>query len=93
MEVQLRKLRQSNSSLEEESALLSRHVENMKSSVEKIQNEVTKQQTRNDSLKDNLSSLREVLASTFKDVAIPDTNETPTVENIDSYMGKLQVCM
>lgn len=93
MEVQLRKLRQSNSSLEEESALLSRHVENMKSSVEKIQNEVTKQQTRNDSLKDNLSSLREVLASTFKDVAIPDTNETPTVENIDSYMGKLQVAI
>ncbi len=40
MEAKLRKLRQSSSNLEEENALLSRHVDSMKSAVLKVQNEV-----------------------------------------------------
>jgi hypothetical protein len=34
--------------------------------------------------------VREVLATTFKDIALPGSKETPTASTIDSYMTKLQ---
>ena len=90
LESQLRKLRQTSANLEEENALLSRHVENMKLAVEKVQNEVKNQEERNDLLQNHLTTLREVLAVTFKDISLPGTKETPTASSIDSYMTKLQ---
>lgn len=87
---QLRKLRQMSTNLEEENALLSRHVDNMKSAVEKLQNEVQKQEEKNQSLQSHLVMIREVLAVTFKDVPLPGSSETPTPSTIDSYMSKLQ---
>lgn len=93
METQLRKVRQSSANLEEENALLSRHVESMKLAVERVQKEVERQQNRNDKLKDHLVTLREVLATTFKDIPLPGTNETPTPENVDTYMSKLQLAI
>lgn len=93
MESQLRKLRQSSSNMEEENALLSRHVENMKAAVVKVQDEVKRQQARHTMLQDHLSSLREVLATTFKDVPLPDSNETPTPDTVDAYMNKLQLAI
>lgn len=93
METQLRKMRQSSANLEEENALLSRHVESMKSAVERVQKEVERQQNRNAKLKDHLMTLREVLATTFKDIPLPGTNETPTPENVDTYMSKLQLAI
>lgn len=93
METQLRKVRQSSANLEEENALLSRHVESMKLAVEKVQKEVERQQNRNAKLQDHLMTLREVLATTFKDIPLPGTNETPTPENVDTYMSKLQLAI
>ena len=93
METQLRKLRQSSANLEEENALLSRHVESMKVAVEKVQQEVERQENRNAKLQDHLVTLREVLATTFKDIPLPGTNETPTPDNIDTYMSKLQLAI
>ena len=90
LESQLRKLRQTSANLEEENALLSRHVENMKTAMEKIQNEVKRQEEKNDRLQSHLTTLREVLAITFKDIPLPDSNEIPTPNNIDIYMDKLQ---
>lgn len=62
----------------------------MKQAVEKVQNEVHRQEGKNDSLHSHLTMLREVLAITFKDVPLPGTKETPTAATIDSYMAKLQ---
>lgn len=93
METQLRKVRQSSANLEEENALLSRHVESMKIAVERVQKEVERQQKRNSKLQDHLVTLREVLATTFQDIPLPDTNETPTPENVDTYMSKLQLAI
>lgn len=93
MESQLRKVRQSSANLEEENALLSRHVESMKLAVERVQKEVERQQNRNTKLQDHLMTLREVLATTFKDIPLPGTNETPTPENVDTYMSKLQLAI
>ena len=93
MESQLRKLRQSSSNMEEENALLSRHVENMKAAVVKVQEEVKRQQDRHSLLQDHLAALREVLATTFKDIPLPDSNETPTPDTVDTYMNKLQMAI
>ena len=65
----------------------------MKIAVEKVQNEVQKQEDKNENLHSHLTMLREVLAITFKDVPLPDTKETPTAANIDSYMAKLQTAI
>lgn len=62
----------------------------MKSAVEKVQNEVQKQEERNENLQSHLAMLRNVLAVTFKDVPLPGSKETPTADTIDSYMTKLQ---
>ena len=86
-------MRQSSANLEEENALLSRHVESMKLAVERVQKEVERQQNRNAKLQDHLVTLREVLATTFKDIPLPDTKETPTPENVDTYMSKLQLAI
>ncbi len=75
LESKLRKLRQTSANLEEENALLSRHVENMKVAVEKAQNEVKKQEEKNESLQSHLGVLREVLAASFKDLPLPGETE------------------
>ena len=93
MESQLRKLRHDNRDLEEENALLSRHVESMKATVEKLRAEMAEQQSRNTVLKDHLQALREVVVDAFHDSPLPGTNETPTVETVDGYLGKLQVAV
>ena len=87
----MRKLRQMSSNLEEENALLSRHVENMKCLVERVQKEVEKQESQNQKLQSHLQMMREVLASAFKDVTLPGSVEPPpTVNTMDHLMGKLQ---
>jgi len=90
LESQLRKLRQSSANLEEENALLSRHVESMKVAVERVQNEVLRQEQRNKQTKDQLDMVREVLVDAFKDVLLPDSNELPSVRTVDNYIVKLE---
>jgi len=93
MESELRKLRHANSDLEEENALLSRHVEGMKATVDKLNSEIAEQQSRNTVLRDHLKVLREVLVDAFHNSPLPGTDETPTRETVDSYLGKLQVLL
>ena len=93
MESELRKLRLTNIDLEEENALLSRHVENMRTAVGRLQSEIDQQQTRNTDLKDHLQTLREVLLDVFHDTPLPGTAETPSLDTIDSYIGGVQVAV
>ena len=48
----------------------------MKAAVEKVQNEVQKQEEKNENLQSHLGVLREVLAATFKDVPLPGEDFT-----------------
>ena len=91
MESELRKLRLANIDLEEENALLSRHVENMKSTAKKLQSDIETQRSRNETLKEHLGTLRGVLVGSFKDTPLPGSDDIPTLDTIDSYLGKLQV--
>ncbi len=91
MESVLRKQRHTNIDLEEENALLSRHVENMKAAAKKLQSEIETQRTRNENLRKHLDTVRTVLVNSFKETPLPGSDETPSLGTVDGYIGKLQV--
>ncbi|RWS09769.1 high mobility group protein 20A-like protein [Dinothrombium tinctorium] len=88
-ENELRQLRKLNSEYEEQNAILSKHIENMKAAIEKLEVESVQQKNNNAALSQHLSELRNVLVTSFAGIAIPGSHETPTMENIDNYMQKL----
>ncbi|KAL7634189.1 UNVERIFIED_CONTAM: hypothetical protein RMT77_015518 [Armadillidium vulgare] len=88
-EAELRQLRKSNTEYEEQNTILQKHVESMRSAVEKLESETNQQHTKNASLKQHLNTLRRNLTNAFSTVSIPGTNETPTEETVDNYISKL----
>ena len=90
MESELRKLRLSTADLEEENALLSRHVENMSAAVTKYQAEVEEQSVRNASLRLHLRALRAELVEALGDLEeVGGSIERPTVDTVDTFIGVL----
>ncbi|KAG8193318.1 hypothetical protein JTE90_003801 [Oedothorax gibbosus] len=88
-EAELRQLRKSNTEYEEQNAILTKHIENMKSAIDKLEVENTQQRSNNIALRDHLEALRNTLLDNFADFPLPNTNELPTPETIDSYMNQL----
>ena len=86
----MRKLRQTTLDMEEENALLSRHVESMKVQIQKLQTEVDIQSRKNKALKEHLVFLQESLTDSFCDVPVPGTETLPTVDTIESYLKELE---
>ncbi|XP_077525257.1 high mobility group protein 20A-like [Amblyomma americanum] len=88
-EAELRQLRKSNTEYEEQNAILSKHIDTMKAAIEKLEVETVQQKNNNLALQQHLATLRSNLAASFASLPLPGTNETATLENIDSYMAKL----
>ncbi|XP_001505909.1 high mobility group protein 20A isoform X1 [Ornithorhynchus anatinus] len=88
-EAELRQLRKSNMEFEERNAALQKHVESMRTAVEKLEVDVIQERSRNTVLQQHLETLRQALASSFAGVPLPGSGETPTVDTIDSYMNRL----
>jgi len=88
-EAELRQLRKSNTEYEEQNAILSKHIENMKAAIEKLEVETVQQRSNNTALQQHLETLRATLTGNFSCVHLPGSNEVPTLETIDSYMAKL----
>ncbi|XP_076979798.1 high mobility group protein 20A isoform X2 [Tamandua tetradactyla] len=88
-EAELRQLRKSNMEFEERNAALQKHVESMRTAVEKLEVDVIQERSRNTVLQQHLETLRQVLTSTFASMPLPGSGETPTVDTIDSYMNRL----
>ncbi|XP_025066621.1 high mobility group protein 20A isoform X3 [Alligator sinensis] len=88
-EAELRQLRKSNMEFEERNAALQKHVESMRTAVEKLEVDVIQERSRNTVLQQHLETLRQALTSSFAGVPLPGTGETPTMETIDSYMNRL----
>lgn len=88
-EAELRQLRKSSTDYELQNASLSRIVDSMNTAVSSLQSEISAQRANNLALNRHLELLRATLAAAFHAVALPDTNERPTVDTIDSYMQKL----
>ncbi|XP_026281553.1 high mobility group protein 20A [Frankliniella occidentalis] len=88
-EAELRQLRKSSTDFELQNASLSRIVESMRTAVSNLESDISTQRSNNLALSRHLDQLRASLAAAFHAVALPDANERPTVDNIDSYMQKL----
>lgn len=88
-EQELRQLRKQTTELEEQNAILSKHIENMRQAIEKLEVEAVQQRKHNMALQCHLTKLRSLLTTNFANVPLPGTNETPTLETIDTYMAKL----
>lgn len=88
-EAELRQLRKTNMEYEERNAALQKHVESMRSAVERLEGDVQQERTRNGLLQQHLDTLRSALTHSFSAVPLPGSGETPTLDSIGSYMKKL----
>ncbi|KAL4216643.1 High mobility group protein 20A [Mactra antiquata] len=88
-EAELRQLRKQTTELEEQNAILSKHIENMKQAIDKLQVEAIQQRNNNMALQGHLDALRQTLTAHFNNIPLPGTNEIPTLETIDTYMARL----
>nr|XP_014352162.1 PREDICTED: high mobility group protein 20A isoform X3 [Latimeria chalumnae] len=71
-EAELRQLRKSNMEYEERNAALQKHVESMRTAVEKLEVDVMQERDRNVALHQHLETLRQALTSSFAAVPLPD---------------------
>ncbi|XP_063305413.1 high mobility group protein 20A isoform X3 [Pelobates fuscus] len=92
-EAELRQLRKTNMEFEERNAALQKHVESMRSAVQRLEAELNQEQGRNSLLQQHLQSVRQALTHCLRAVPIPGTSETPTLDTIDTYMSRLQNAM
>lgn len=88
-EAELRQLRKTNMEYEERNAALQKHVESMRSAVERLEGDVQQERMRNGLLLQHLDTLRSALTHSFSTVPLPGSGETPTLDSIDSYMKRL----
>ncbi|GAB6031981.1 High mobility group protein 20A [Chamberlinius hualienensis] len=88
-ETELRQLRKANTEYEEQNSILSKHIDNMKVAIEKLEVETTQQRNNNLALQQHLDNLRTTLTNSFSSIPLPGTNEVPSMESIDCYMSKL----
>lgn len=88
-EEELRQLRKAATEFEEQNAVSSKHVENLKQAIGKIEMETNQQRNSNMVLFNHLSNLRAALVQAFANLVLPGTNEVPTLDTIDSYMTRL----
>ncbi|XP_051979217.1 high mobility group protein 20A-like isoform X5 [Xyrauchen texanus] len=88
-EAEMRQLRKTNMEYEERNAALQKHVESMRSAVERLEGDVLQERSRNGLLQQHLDTLRSALTHSFSAVPLPGSGEMPTQDSIDSYMKKL----
>ncbi len=96
-EAELRQLRKQNTEYEEQNAILSKHIENMKQAIEKLEVEAVQQRSNNIALQQHLDGLRTTLTANFSSVALPGmgfnhissyvpiTVFPPYLENLEFY--------
>ena len=70
-EGELRLLRKQTTELEEQNAILSKHIENVKQAIEKLEVESVQQRSTNMALQGHLDALRATLNSSFHSVPLP----------------------
>eukprot|EP00062_Callorhinchus_milii_P007676 gi/632949532/ref/XP_007890208.1/ PREDICTED: SWI/SNF-related matrix-associated actin-dependent regulator of chromatin subfamily E member 1-related-like [Callorhinchus milii] len=88
-EAELRKLRKANIEYEEQNAVLQKHIDNMKSAKEKLEEELSEEQNQNSAIQKHLESLRQMLTSSLANVSLPGSGENATLDTVDSYLTKL----
>ncbi|KAK3754936.1 hypothetical protein QZH41_019352, partial [Actinostola sp. cb2023] len=89
-ENELRRLRKTNTEFEEQNAILSKHIENMKKGIEKLENEADEQQKEITILEKHLRKLRQVLRNKLSELSIAGIEETRNTDSsVDKFVGRL----
>uniref|UniRef100_A0A0B6YBP2 HMG box domain-containing protein n=1 Tax=Arion vulgaris TaxID=1028688 RepID=A0A0B6YBP2_9EUPU len=88
-DAELRQLRKQTTELEEQNAILSKHTDNMRQAVDRLELDAAQQRQTNQALSVHLDALRACLTTSFSSVPLPGTGELPTLDTIDTYMAKL----
>jgi len=85
-EAELRQLRRQNTEYEEQNAILSKHVDNMKQAIEKLEVEATQQRSNNAALQQHLDLLRTTLVANFSRIPLPGTYCASSSANLFSVV-------
>lgn len=70
-DAELRQLRKQTTELEEQNAVLSKHLDNLRGAVDRLQTETTQQRSCNSALAAHLHTIRTTLASRFASLPLP----------------------
>ena len=76
--------------MEEETALISRHIDNMKRQTDRLESDIQNQILKNQILKKRLVFLQETLSDTFGSLTIPGTHSVPSVDTIREYLKEVE---
>ncbi|XP_054727085.1 high mobility group protein 20A [Anastrepha obliqua] len=88
-DMELRTLRKSKTDVEQQNAVLEKHVENMKFGVEKMTNENDELAEKNRLLELYLDKFKAKLAHALSSLSIPTQPNGATMDNIEKYMADL----
>lgn len=89
METELKKIRKLNSDYEQQNAVLEKHVENMRSGIDKTNEEIKALRNENERLEAYLNAVRSRLATQLSKLSIPTEPNGANINNIDKYMNDL----
>ena len=89
-ENELRKLRKLTTEFEEQNAILSKHIDNMKRGIDKLEGERAEQQSEISMLKRNLTRLQQILVKDFANLQVPGLSVAISLESVDTFLKKLQ---
>ncbi|CAB4011436.1 Hypothetical predicted protein [Paramuricea clavata] len=91
-EAELRKLgdlRKANNDYEEQNAMLSKHIDNMKAAIDKLEEEVTKSREENKTLHCHLTNFRQMLSRSLAEVRLPQSDREPSEDYVEEFVEEL----
>ena len=91
-EAELRKLgdlRKANNDYEEQNAMLSKHIDNMKAAIDKLEEEVTKSRDENKTLQCHLTNFRQLLSRSLADIRLPQSDRVASEDCIEEFVEEL----
>lgn len=86
-ENEMRLVRKEITELEQQNSVLHKHIEIMKQSSVKLDNDIERYQTTNNQIKQKMDAFRQTIINC--NIQIPNTMEFPTPNNIDDYIMRL----
>lgn len=88
-ESELRKLRKASKEYEEQNAILSKHIDNLKAAISKLEDEETRSKGDIKGLEPFLKNFRHILFQTLYGVHLPDSEVELKEESIDQFVEEL----
>jgi len=85
----LRQLRRSTCEYEESVATIQKHIDSVRGGISRLKVITSQQRSNNDGLTRHLDHLRLQLSNEFRAIPLPGSNESATLDNIDTYLARL----